>query len=160
MKMSILGRLNDKTTIDPITKCWLWYGAKDEMGYGRIRVTSIHPNKTYIHRLSAHLHFKFDLNSEKLILHKLECPNKNCWNPEHLYIGDQSKNMVDRVAIKGIWGGHESGAQHKTVCNKGHKMTDENTYKYNKGGYTAHACRTCRIESARKSRQKQTTKTN
>lgn len=51
--------------------------------------------KIFIHRISAYLHWGFDLESSALILHRCEYPN--CWNPEHLYEGTQKDNVADSI---------------------------------------------------------------
>lgn len=90
-------RLKLRTTIDPNTNCWLYDGYLNHHGYGECSFN----NKTVkIHRLSAHLFLKLDLNDKSnQALHKKECPNRNCWNPEHLYIGTQANNMTDWLSI-------------------------------------------------------------
>jgi len=130
--------LNKYSIIDPVTNCWLWVGTRNKKGYGHVRFNG---RLVGVHRLSMHLHFGFDL-SEQLnyiqVLHQLNCPNKNCWNPNHLYYGSHQDNMDDKVAI-----GHAINPKdgNKTHCIHGHEFNEENTYidkKRNK-----RVCRTC-----------------
>lgn len=60
-----------------------------------------------------------------LILHIRECPNKNCWNPNHLYEGTHRDNVLDSVAI----GTHNFVQPERitTHCPQGHEYTPENT---------------------------------
>src|SRR5208283_4643078 len=75
---------------------WLFFGHKDGKGYGYIRFNG----KQYIvSRLSAYAYFDFDLNSSLLILHKLTCPYRACFNPDCLYIGDYIDNARDTVKL-------------------------------------------------------------
>lgn len=103
-KQYLLKRLEKHTIKDQTTGCWLWIGnlskgGKSE-GYGRINLFGI---IFYVHRVSAYIYFdmplhkiidKFTKNSQAL--HKTICPNKNCWNPEHIYVGTHKDNMLDR----------------------------------------------------------------
>src|SRR6266404_6718203 len=92
--------------------CWLWTRTVDGRGYGIIR----HQGKLEkVHRLAALFCLNFDLNSDLHVLHKLICKHKNCFNPDHLYVGTHDDNMSDRIRAK-------------THCNHGHEFTPENTY--------------------------------
>lgn len=88
-------RLLKKIKIDPITKCWLFTGAKDSSGYGSIDVND---NMIGAHRVSAHFFLYMPLDSTDHVLHKDEiCLNRHCINPEHIYRGDQADNYNDAV---------------------------------------------------------------
>lgn len=82
-------------------ECWEWRGSVAR-GYG---VVNFGPEwASLAHRVSYHL--REDDPGEQYVLH--QCDNKKCVNPNHLYLGDQSKNMEDakdRGQIK-------SGEQH------------------------------------------------
>jgi len=92
----IIRRIKSQTTIDPATNCWLYTGNLSH-GYGRIYFSGFYQ----VHRVSAHVYLGLDLNNkEQQALHKLECLNKNCWNPEHLYIGNSLDNTLDRQQTK------------------------------------------------------------
>jgi hypothetical protein len=88
---NIVERMNLKTVKDSITGCWLWMGGNTR-GHGKIRFNYC---KEMVHRISAHLYLGYDLDSSLQVNHKRECPNKNCWNPDHLYIGTQKENRSD-----------------------------------------------------------------
>lgn len=69
--------------------CHEWIGAKQSNGYGRFNPFG---KSMYAHRFSALLkygliHHDFD------ICHS--CDNRNCVNPEHLFIGSRKDNMQD-----------------------------------------------------------------
>lgn len=87
--------IKQKTTIDPDSGCWLWQGAKNIKGYGHIRMDG---RTTNINRISAMLYLGLKEDQEHIhILHR--CPNKACWNPDHLYMGDNFENWKDRKGI-------------------------------------------------------------
>jgi len=134
-------RIKEKTTIDPTSNCWLFNGYLSSYGYGRITVDYVN---YYVHTISAIIYLDFSLDD---ICHQINhkdnvCSNKNCWNPEHLYIGTQMENVQDTV-IKGI-----SGRPTQTHCKNGHEFTPENTYIREKTG--DRLCKTCRDERNRR----------
>lgn len=111
-----------------INNCWLWTGSTTR-GYGQIRIF----NKTYlITRISLHLFKNFDLKSSLYALHT--CDNPTCFNPEHLYVGNQCDNMEDSVNRK------RSKRFTTTHCPKGHGYTIENTKITT---YGSRACKIC-----------------
>lgn len=70
--------------------CWEWQKGKNYHGYGLIRAF----NKSYqAHRLSW-MYFRGTIPTGKFVLHI--CDNPACVNPEHLYLGTQKQNMMDR----------------------------------------------------------------
>lgn len=85
--------INDSLFLNKITKtetCWLWNGCLDTGGYGRLRRNG---KAISAHRYAWELangHIPFDL----FVLHT--CDVRNCVNPGHLFLGNQSDNMRDR----------------------------------------------------------------
>jgi hypothetical protein len=82
----------NKVKVKEKEDCWVWLGAKDSCGYGKITFN----NKT----ISAH-RFSYDITYGPIpkgmqILHK--CDNPECVNPNHLYCGTHGDNMSDMVA--------------------------------------------------------------
>lgn len=75
---------------DPITGCWNWTGCKIGYGYGQMRYCG---KLVLVHRVSAHLYLKYDLDSPLRVLHR--CDNASCFNPKHLFIGTQLENIRD-----------------------------------------------------------------
>lgn len=131
----ILRRLQRKTVVDPITGCFLWKGSNNGTGYGEIRIGI---TKFYTHRMSAYIHFNYNLFGETQINHKPICPNRNCWNPDHIYEGTQFENIQDSLIAGTFMGGISNTL--KTHCPYGHKYTKENTYIYENERH----CKICR----------------
>jgi hypothetical protein len=71
----------------------LWQGPLNSHGYGQI---TYHGRKLLIHRISAYLYLNLNIDDSNIQAnHKLDCEYKNCWNHEHLYLGNQIQNMRD-----------------------------------------------------------------
>lgn len=119
--------------------CLLYLGNKDKEGYGRI---SFNGKKVRVHRLIMHLKQDFNMDSELLILHKTNCPNKHCFEESHLYIGDRYDNRQDYLSKKEI--------VKREKCCHGHILSEDNVYKYKGKEF----CRTCRRISVRKADSK------
>jgi hypothetical protein len=86
-----LKNFNDK--IDKGYRCWIWTAYKTEKGYGQFNLNG---ESILSHRISYKIHNGSPKGN--MVLHK--CDNPNCVNPNHLYLGDNSKNIKDA---------HESG---------------------------------------------------
>jgi len=130
-KNQIFEYLNSKTVKEG--NCWLYTGLIS-FGYGTY--------KGYrVHRLAAWIFMDFELRSPLNINHKLECLNKNCWNPDHLYIGTQRDNTNDIIKM----GKHH--LVNKTHCPQGHEYNKKNTliYDYGRLGGEIRNKRVCRL---------------
>lgn len=81
--------------------CWLWTAGKDSRGYGTFRVKSLpHPKKA-AHRIAYSL-VRGEIGSGLCVLHK--CDNPACVNPDHLWLGTQKDNAIDRESKgRGRW---------------------------------------------------------
>ena len=82
--------------------CWLWQKGKTITGYGRM---SYGGGSHYAHRVSYQVFKNHTLINSGVIkedtvcvLHK--CRNRNCVNPDHLYLGTQEDNARDRSLDK------------------------------------------------------------
>lgn len=76
--------------------CWEWIGETDRSGYGRMQFKKDGRKKSrFVHRV-AYKHFHPDWDERAHVLHK--CDNPPCWNPDHLFLGDQEANMHDMKA--------------------------------------------------------------
>lgn len=91
--LSIKQRLNEHRTIDSITGCWLWTAHCNRFGHGTINIKG---RKQLVHRVSWQ---EYIGPIKDLICHKQECPNPNCFNPEHLYDGNHYTNQQDRKVV-------------------------------------------------------------
>ena len=131
--------LFDNCNVDEGTGCWNWTGAAHPFGYGTIQYDG---RTERVHRVAMHVFRRFALRSELNVLH--HCDNTSCFNPQHLFVGTQRDNMLDKTAK----GRHHEGK--KTHCIKGHPFSGENLYIY-PSGYRH--CKTCTRESDRKYRE-------
>lgn len=87
-------QLMDQISKNPTTGCWTWMGALFQgSGYGQFSNRMLAKSPTTAHRASWEIH-KGPIPEGKMILHK--CDNRKCVNPEHLYVGNNSENMIDR----------------------------------------------------------------
>lgn len=75
----------------PETGCWEWTAGLDRDGYG---VFKLGGKKKGAHRVSWE-HFNGEIPDDIMVLHK--CDNRKCANPEHLYLGDNRRNMYDAI---------------------------------------------------------------
>ena len=120
---------------------WIWTGAKHPDGYGLFE----YKGRTIgAHRISAMLFLGYNLEdfkySGKMICHK--CEYKDCVKPDHIYIGTNRDNMIDR-------GFNDDNANRaKTHCKNGHEYTPENIYWNPKDG--GRDCRICKKEAKRR----------
>lgn len=89
----IKSRFISKIEINCETECWEWKAGKFLDGYGAFGCYLNGEYKTRrAHRVSFEI-FNSIITDGKQILHK--CDNKICVNPNHLYEGSHSDNMVD-----------------------------------------------------------------
>jgi hypothetical protein len=107
IKKHVMHRLLNKSTVSE-GGCWLWLGSQDGRGYGQIRV-DIHSKPEKVHRISAHFLLNYDFSVLSQINHKRECPNKHCWNPDHLYVGTQMDNVQDALSLGHMYGNKDRG---------------------------------------------------
>lgn len=76
----------------PVTEsgCWIWLGAVNKDGYGKIKVKGKHLTS---HRLSWELH-NGEIPNGAHVLHR--CDVTGCVNPAHLFLGSNQDNVDDR----------------------------------------------------------------
>lgn len=84
------------------TPCWEWTRYRDGSTYGGIWLRPIRGKRKRfilrVHRLSLALFANFELSSERLVCH--HCDNPPCFNPDHLFIGTDLDNTIDKVQKK------------------------------------------------------------
>lgn len=98
--------------------CWVWRGAKDQLGYGHARIGG----KVYpAHRIS-YLVYKGNIAPGKEIDHL--CRNSSCVHPDHLEAVTHAVNMARSMPAT------------KTHCRNGHEFSGRNKRQ--------RLCRICR----------------
>ena len=89
-------RMFAKRLIDDNTGCWNWTGYCDDSGYGAM---AFQGRSERVHRVAAWLWLDYDFEQPDvwaMRLHVLHhCNNPRCFNPEHLYLGDNVANSSD-----------------------------------------------------------------
>lgn len=134
-------KLELNRVIDQSTGCWLYTGNKRPNGYGYLTYQSRNHS---VHRLSAYIWLDMSLSSRQQVNHKPICPNKHCFNPEHLYIGNQSQNLHDYY-----------GPINQRTCPNGHKLSDSNIYVWKDySGKVYRWCKLCKLASLHKYRSR------
>jgi len=92
---SFNGRFWTKVNKQSEQGCWEWTGYCLSSGYGWFAVKS--GLSRGAHRVSAFMSGLLEsLDSELHVLHK--CDNPKCVNPNHLFTGTNTDNVVDRVS--------------------------------------------------------------
>lgn len=111
--------------------CWIWIGSSDGR-YGQFRING---KLKKAHRV-AWLFTYGDSPDGKMACHK--CDNPACVNPDHIFWGTMSDNILDAVKK----GRHKHGGSLKTHCKRGHLMAGENLkIRPATGGRLCVACR-------------------
>jgi hypothetical protein len=87
----ILDRL-DRTGL-----CWLWTGALDERGRGRVW----HNGRLKLHHRAVWEILMGPIAEQALLCH--HCDNPTCANPAHLYVGDGKTNVADMFRRNRAW---------------------------------------------------------
>jgi hypothetical protein len=75
-----------------ITKCWIWGASKNKKGYGHF---GFNGRMYQAHRFAYKLYYG-DYDEILQCLHK--CDNPSCVNPNHLWLGTNTDNVLDMVA--------------------------------------------------------------
>jgi hypothetical protein len=123
-------RFEAKIMLIPETTCWLWDGAQNGHGYGKLRVDRDGGRFTEpAHRLAYHL-YRGSIPPGLVIDHL--CRNRWCVNPSHLRVLTNRENILAGTG----WSARHS---RKTHCRHGHEFTESNTKIIPKG----RACKTC-----------------
>lgn len=112
-------RLWLRIEVDPETGCWVWQGAKNATGYGRVAMpTGKQGGRTdLVHRVTYEEYV--GPIPDGLVIDHL-CRRPACCNPQHLEPVTQRENLLR---------GETSQARNaaKTHCKFGHEFTPENT---------------------------------
>ena len=129
-------RFLSRTSFEPSTECRVWMGYKTSRGYGRL---SYNGKLEQAHRVAWML-FRGPIPPGVYVLHT--CDNPPCVAVRHLYLGNQSRNMLDAVQR-----GRNPNAQ-KTHCPQGHPYEGGNLYKDKTGRRKCKICLGWTPESA------------
>lgn len=105
---------------EPNTGCWLWMGACNSFGHGHYH-TYVDGKKRNMnaHRYSWTIH-RGPIPEGMCVCHSCDVPQ--CVNPDHLFLGTDKDNMVDRDRK-----GRNPFIPGAKTCQRGHPWTPENT---------------------------------
>ena len=96
MTRSLARRFASKASPEPNTGCWLWTGAIDTKGYGKIGDGSRANHRILsAHRVSWLIAYG-EIPAGRWVLHRCDTPL--CVNPAHLFLGDAAANNQDCAA--------------------------------------------------------------
>lgn len=78
-----------------LSQCWQWTGYKSPAGYGRLFIFTRGKRNNDV-RIATQVSYALHTGTwpSNFVLHK--CDNPRCVNPDHLYLGSQKQNAVDR----------------------------------------------------------------
>jgi hypothetical protein len=123
--------------VDTTGPCWEWQGARDERGYGRLRVND---RQTRAHRAMWEQAVG-PIPAGMCVLH--HCDNPSCVRLEHLYLGTDADNKRDvRERHRGA---NALTYRPRSHCPQGHPYSPENTRVHESKRY----CRACQRDRAR-----------
>ncbi len=137
--------------VDRSGDCWEWTGARQGRGYGKVGVGKA--KSALAHRVSYELS-NGPIPDGMIVCHR--CDNPPCVRPDHLFLGDDLANALDRES-KGrnrmgpARAASKAKALDRTHCANGHEYTPENT-RIDPNG--ARRCRACHREAARRHRSR------
>jgi len=95
--MEFMRLLRSKIIVGGPDDCWPWTGSvvNGNKPYGRVKVEG---KLKLVHRVIYELYTGEELPDDVQVCHS--CDNPPCCNPNHLWIGDNQANMLDKM-IKG-----------------------------------------------------------
>jgi hypothetical protein len=91
-RVSLSEKIEKHTTRIPESGCWIWTSTVEKSGYGRV----CDGRKPYFaHRVSYEQKYG-SIPNGKMALH--HCDVRCCINPDHIFLGTQKENMLDKVS--------------------------------------------------------------
>ena len=134
---------------EPNSGCWIYAGAGPHDGYGNFTYGGRSGVTVGAHRFMWLATFG-EIPPGANVLHRCDMPF--CVNPDHLFLGTQTDNMVDMVAK----GRHRLTGRPlinslKVMCKHGHPFIGSNLSIRADG---ARLCKVCRARIARNNRSK------
>jgi hypothetical protein len=113
---AVAARIVARCVVDDETGCWLFMGARNNTGYGQIRVGGA------VHKAHRIMLMSTGVSLDGGLFACHHCDTPACVNPAHLYAGTPKQNSQDAKRRM------RSPAQRQTHCKRGHAFTPENTY--------------------------------
>lgn len=126
----LMQRFWEKVSPEPNTGCWLWIGATNGCGYGRLAIGR--SDRVYAHRLSYERHVGV-IPAGMQIDHL--CRNPLCVNPRHLEPVSNRENTRR--------GGVSALREPRLFCSRGHAFADHE-YIDTKGYRQCRKCQSIR----------------
>ena len=131
-KKTLKQRFEAKVKLNEQSSCWIWTGAKDKKGYGRIGVGGKTANASRV----AYTLYRGAIPENQVLDHHLYpdggCVGPTCVNPAHLIPTTRSEN-----SSRNAW-------KRKTHCPQGHPYSVENTkIERTAKGRLARRCKEC-----------------
>jgi hypothetical protein len=133
----LFARLMHRTNITG-DGCWLWTGATDRHGYGKVKYAG---RTEQVHRI-AYKVLGPDFDHALTLDHT--CRRLTCWNFEHL---DPVTQRVNNSR-------NPDHPSNRTHCPAGHEYTNANTYRHPRGERVCRRCRGQHVEEPDSSREK------
>lgn len=116
--------------------CWEWQDyCHPEWGYGQIGYRG---KPWMLHRLMWTL-LRGEIPAGYVICHR--CDNPPCCNPDHLFVGSDADNVLDRVAKR------RDHHANLTECPRGHPYSGDNLWVDSRGFRQCRACQRARNKS-------------
>ena len=136
MTLGLPQYLENKISPEPMSGCWLWFGAQTDKGYGSVGIPRT-GKLISAHRAVYEL-MKGPIADGLMVDHL--CRNRCCVNPDHLELVTSRTNTLRGTTIA-------AANAAKLFCMHGHSLEDA----YLRDGGRQRQCRTCnRLNQKRK----------